>query len=72
MRSNRCREWRNLCYGWERLAPTPYLSSVEVFKPKTNQWQEITEIPTPKTSHTASVIDGKIYVIGGYVQEGKE
>ena len=50
------------------------LSSIEVFNPKTNRWQERTGMPAPKTSHTASVIDGKIYVIGGYVylQEDKE
>ncbi len=49
-----------------------YLSSVEVFNPKTNQWQERTEMPAPKASHTASVIDGKIYVIGGYFKEDGE
>ena len=60
--------------GWSRIQdqPDPYLSSVEVFNPKTNRWQEGTEMLAPKTSHTASVIDGKIYVIGGYIQEGKE
>ena len=49
-----------------------YLSSVEVFNPKTNRWQERTEMPASKAWHTASVIDGKIYVIGGYFQEGRE
>ena len=49
-----------------------YLSSVEVFNPKTNQWQEGTEMSAPKALHTASVIDGKIYVIGGYFKEGRE
>ena len=60
--------------GWSGIQsePDPYLSSVEVFNLKTNQWQEITEMPTPRTSHTASIVDGKVYVIGGYVQEGKE
>ena len=60
--------------GWSGIQnkPDPYLSSVEVFNLKTNQWQERTKMPAPKTSHTANVIDGKIYVIGGYVQEGKE
>ena len=57
--------------GWSGIQsePDPYLASVEAFNLKTNQWQEITEMPTPRTSHTASIIDGKIYVIGGYVQE---
>ena len=49
-----------------------YLSSVEVFNPKTNQWQEKTEMLAPKALHTASVIDGKIYVIGGYFKEDGE
>ena len=39
-----------------------YLSSVEVFNPKTNQWRERTEMLAPKALHTASTIDGKIYV----------
>ena len=60
--------------GWSGIQtqPDPYLSSVEAFNPKTNQWQEITEMPTPRTSHTASIVDGKVYVIGGYVQEDKK
>ena len=49
-----------------------YLSSVEVFNPKTNQWQEGTEMSAPKALHTASVIDGKIYVVGGYFKEDGE
>ena len=49
-----------------------YLSNVEVFNPKTNQWRERTEMTAPKALHTASVIDGKIYVIGGYFTKDKE
>lgn len=53
--------------GWPQIPnhPGPFLSSVEVFNPKTNQWREKKEMPAPKSNHTASVIDGKIYVIGG-------
>ena len=53
--------------GWPQIPnhPGPFLSSAEVFDPKTNRWTEITEMPTPKSGHTASVINGKIYVIGG-------
>ena len=53
--------------GWSQIPnhPGPFLSSVEVFDPKNNRWTEITEMPAPKAFHTASVIDGKIYVIGG-------
>ena len=55
--------------GWPQIPnhPGPFLSSAEVFDPKTDQWTEIIEMPTPKTGHTASVINGKIYVIGGFL-----
>ena len=53
------------------VEPALYLSSVEVFNPKTNQWQDRTEMSGPKAYHTASVIDGKIYVVGGYLREGE-
>ena len=53
--------------GWPQIPnhPGPFLSSIEVYDPKTNRWTEKTEMPAPKSGHTASVIDGKIYVIGG-------
>ena len=53
--------------GWPPIPnqPGPFLSSAEVFNPETNHWKEIAEMPTPKALHTASVINGKIYVIGG-------
>ena len=56
--------------GWPQIPnhPGPFLSSAEVFDPKNNWWTEVAEMPTPKALHTASVIDGKIYVIGGGFQ----
>ena len=42
--------------------------SVEVFDPKTNRWKDVAEMPTPKSLHTASVVNGKIYVIGWWFQ----
>ena len=53
--------------GWPQIPnhPGPFLSSIEMFDPKTNRWTEKTEMPAPKSGHTASVINGKIYVIGG-------
>ncbi len=61
-------------FGWSQVEGQldVYLSNVEVFNPKTNQWQERTEMITPKALHAASVIDGKIYVIGGYFKKDKE
>ena len=53
-----------------RYLSSLYLSNVEVFNPKTNRWRERTEMSVPKAAHSTSVIDGKIYVIGGHLQEG--
>ena len=55
-----------------RSEPDPYLSSVEVFNPKTDQWRERGEMVTPKAGHSANFINGKIYVIGGSFWEVKE
>ena len=49
-----------------------YLSNVEVFNPKTNRWRERREMSVPKAAHSTSVIDGKIYVMGGHLQEGEK
>ena len=46
--------------------PGPFLSSIEVYEPKRNNWTEVGDMPTAKAGHTASVINGKIYVMGGY------
>ena len=56
--------------GWPNIPnhPGPFLSSIEAYNPKTNQWKEIGDMPDAKSSHTASVINGKIYVIGGFFQ----
>ncbi len=60
--------------GWSQIEGEldVYLSNVEVFNPKTNQWKEKTEMSAPKALHTASVIDGKIYVLGGYFTKNEE
>ena len=61
-------------WGVPEIQDQPHLilSSVEVFNLKMNRWQETTGMVAPKTNHTASVIDGKIYVMGGYFREGEE
>ncbi len=47
----------------------PFLSSIEVYNPEKNHWREIGDMPTAKSLHTASVINGKIYVMGGYFRD---
>lgn len=45
----------------------PYgLSTVEVYDPKTNSWEQVADMPTPRTSTEAAVVNGTIYVCGGY------
>lgn len=53
--------------GWPQIPnnPGPFLASVEAFNPRTHRWLEKVEMPIPRSSHTASVLNGKIYVIGG-------
>ena len=54
--------------GWPQIGnnPGPFLASVEVLNPRNpRNWREKAEMPAPKAGHTASVINGKIYVIGG-------
>ena len=46
--------------------PGPFLSSIEVYNPRKNVWREIGDMSTAKSLHTASVINERIYVIGGY------
>ena len=47
--------------------PGPYgLSTVEVFDPQKNTWRRRADIPTPRESAQAAVVDGIIYVFGGY------
>ena len=42
------------------------LSTVEVYDPKMNNWQKIADMPTPRAGAKTAVIDGTIYVFGGY------
>lgn len=45
----------------------PYgLSTVEVYDPKTNSWEQVADMPTPRTSAEVAVVNGTIYVCGGY------
>lgn len=40
-------------------------SSVLVFDPITKVWSSAPDAPTARNSHSAAVIDGKIYIVGG-------
>ena len=41
-------------------------SAVEVYDPSTDTWVRQIDMPTPRVGPSAGVVDGKIYVIGGW------
>ena len=43
----------------------PATARVEIYDPKTNRWSQGTDMPTPRADLTASVVNGRIYAIGG-------
>jgi hypothetical protein len=54
-------------YVMDGDAKAESISIVEVYDPATDTWAEQTELPTKRCQFTASVMDGIIYVIGGYM-----
>ena len=47
------------------------LSTVEVYDPQTNTWQRGADMPTPRTNAKTAVVNGTIYVFGGYNSKDK-
>lgn len=49
------------------IAPGPFgLSTVDEYDPQTNRWRRRADMPTPRHGMKAAVVDGMIYVFGGY------
>ena len=46
-------------------------SDVESFDLATNQWTELPSLPEPRSSFDAAVLDGTIYVVGGWTMAGE-
>ena len=46
--------------GPEGIVPT-----VEVYDPATDTWTQASDMPRARSHHAASVVDGKMYIIGG-------
>lgn len=53
--------------GWRNLNQTGQdgLATVEMYDPKSNEWETRTDMPTARAGMATSVVNGKIYVIGG-------
>ena len=47
------------------------LSTIEVYDTQTNTWQRGADMPTPRTNAKAAVVNGTIYVFGGYNSKDK-
>ncbi len=43
-----------------------YLNSVEMYDPETDTWTNKNSMPTARELISATVLDGKIYIVGGY------
>lgn len=47
------------------------LDNFAKYEPKSNQWTDLPPLPSPRSSLDAAVVDGKLYVVGGWnLQEG--
>ena len=46
------------------------LPTVEVYAPAIDTWTQTSDMPKGKSHHTASVVAGKMYIIGGSDQGG--
>lgn len=44
------------------------LDSVERYSPSDDKWTVVKSMNIPRFAHTAAVLNGKIYVIGGFYQ----
>lgn len=42
------------------------MSLVEIYNPENNIWRKGADVPTARAASTTAVIDGRIYVMGGY------
>lgn len=46
------------------------VDTVTAFDPKTGKWSDLPPLPEPRSSHDAVVIDGSIFVLGGWNLNG--
>lgn len=48
------------------------VDTVACYDPQARSWQELPPLPRPRSSHDAFILDGKIYVAGGWQLRGKD
>lgn len=54
--------------------PTSFrsLANFAAFDPQTKTWKELPPLPEPRSSLDAAVVDGKLYVVGGWDLQGED
>jgi N-acetylneuraminic acid mutarotase len=57
--------------GTPRLGADLYLSLMEVYDTATNRWSPAADMTIPRSVMSSSVIDGRIYVMGGAMGPGR-
>lgn len=45
--------------------PSMFVATAEMYDPETDRWTQKADMPTPRLHVCTSVVDGKIYAIGG-------
>ncbi|MDE0085914.1 MAG: hypothetical protein OXU23_09405, partial [Candidatus Poribacteria bacterium] len=48
-----------------------FIATVDVYQPQTQKWSDIPALPNPLVNHSAAVVNGKIYVFGGFKAIGE-
>lgn len=46
--------------------------SFAMFDPAAKTWTDLPKLPEPRSSHDAAVLDGKLYIVGGWQLAGQE
>ena len=57
--------------GWDiSVTPAEFLDTLEIYNPSTDTWMTDTPMPAARLGAGAGVIDGKLYVAGGFDDTG--
>lgn len=46
------------------------VAEAAVFDPASSRWESLPPLPEPRSSHDVVVLDGKLYVVGGWIMRG--
>lgn len=52
-------------------ADTYSVADAARFDPATGKWEPLPALPEPRSSHDATIVDGKLFIVGGWRMDGK-